>query len=91
MIPFLLLVPIIGIVTCAKAGTATLSHMLIYLLAVVEFFSWIFIIPRLPQQALSMILVAFLLLKVVISIIAYETYYSKQITLRKQSKLIGDA
>jgi hypothetical protein len=43
-----------------------------------------------PQQALAMVMCSFLLLKIIISIIAYETYYNKQITLGKQQKLLAD-
>lgn len=37
-----------------------------------------------------MIMCAFLLLKILISIISYETYYNKQLGLGKQQKLLAD-
>lgn len=90
MIPFLLLLPAVTIIACIKVGKATFSHMFIYLLSVIELMTWIFIIPKMPEQALAMIMCAFLLLKILISIISYETYYSKQITLGKQQKLLTE-
>lgn len=90
MIPFLFLLPIVSLVTCIKVGRQTFSHMLIFLLAVIELFSWIFIIPKMPEQALAMIMCAFLLLKIIISIIAYETYYNKLIGIGKQQKLLSE-
>jgi hypothetical protein len=83
-----LLVPIVGGITCFKVGTLTFSHMLIYILSVVEFFSWIFVIPKLPEQALAMVMCALLLIRIITSIVAYETYYSQQITAAKQRKLL---
>lgn len=41
-----------------------------------------------PEQALAMVMCAFLLLKIIISIISYETYYKKQIHLGKQQRLL---
>lgn len=37
-----------------------------------------------------MVMLAFLLIRIIISIVAYETYYRKLIDKRKQAKLLGD-
>jgi hypothetical protein len=48
----------------------------------------VFIIPKLPEQALAMVMCAILLIRIIISIVAYETYYSQQINTAKQRKLL---
>lgn len=90
MIPLLSLIPIVSAIMCVKVGTQTLSHLLIFLTSAVEFVCWILVIPKIPEQSLAMVMLAFLLIRIIISIVAYETYYRKLIDKRKQAKLLGD-
>jgi hypothetical protein len=83
-IMFYILIPVIlltlgfviyGIVKCI--GFDPILKQSIFSLSFLELFAWLFTLPIINDISVSMGLVAFITLRIIISIIAYELYYKK--------------
>lgn len=65
--------------SCKRNGTRGYLGIHYYMLAVIEFFSAVFLVARLQELVFAMFACSFILLRIIISIVAYENYYLKYI------------
>ena len=60
-----------------RVGADSLLSQSIFSFSMVELFAWVFTVPIMPNIMTSMVLVAFLTLRIIVSIVSYEVFYKK--------------
>jgi len=80
MIPFIILglIPLIY-ATVKCLGADTFFSQSIFSFSFIEIFSWIMMIPVMNNIATSMVMLSFIVLRIIISIVSYETFYKKNL------------
>lgn len=78
--PFAILSLISIVVAAAKCvGAESLLSQTIFSLSFVELFAWACTVPIMPTVASGMVLISFFTLRIIISIVSYETFYKKNL------------
>ncbi len=77
--PFAVLVLVSLIIATVKGGAESLLSQTIFSFSLLELIAWSLTVAIMPSMMSAMALVSFLALRIIISIVAYEVYYRRNL------------